>query len=111
MIEFPGAAFHLVEVAVGQAVRIEELAVLLLDAEVEPLEVVVVLVARAIRLAGPLDDAEVDELRVLGRHAGKLKQAEANALKQPLLAAAAEIPCWMTEEKLSFFHFWSYYRP
>ena len=81
VVQFAGAALHLVEIAVGQAVLFEELSILLLDAEVEALEVIVVLVGSAVGLTGALDDAEVHVVRVVRRHSCQLEQPEARAFE------------------------------
>ena len=69
-----GAAFHLVEVAVRQAVLVEELPVELLDGQIQTLKIAVVL--RRAGLVGPVDDAEVD---VVGLRRGE--PARLNSLK------------------------------
>ena len=66
-------------------------AFLLFDPEVEALEIVVELIGGVIRFVRPLDDAEMDELGVLGGHAGELKEAEADAFEKSLLTAVIEI--------------------
>ena len=91
VVEFPGAALHLVEVAVGELVLVEKLSVHLFDGEVEALEVGIELVAGSAVLAGTLDDAEVDEMRVRGGIAREVVQAEARSLEKALFAALLEV--------------------
>ena len=57
----PRAPFHLIEVAVGQPVLVQESAILLLDGQVEPPEIAVILIGR-VALDRLVDDPEMDEL-------------------------------------------------
>ncbi len=85
VVERARAAFHLVEVSVGQSVLVEVVPVGLFDRKVQPLKIAAVLV-RAV-FGGVGDDSEVDEICIGSRNARKIEQFESDGLEQSLLAA------------------------
>ena len=84
VVEVARSAFHLVQVAVRQVVLVEEPAVHLLDREVEPPKVAVVL--RGPVFIGFVDNPKVHPVRVRRLDTGEIEQLEADRLEHPVLA-------------------------
>jgi hypothetical protein len=89
VVQFTGGAFHLVEVAVGQVVLVEKLAIDVLQRQVQPPEIAVVLAAGL--LGRLIDDAEVDKVGGGGGHVGQVVEPIGQRLEQTLLAAIAPV--------------------
>ena len=90
IVERAGAAFHFIEVAVGQIVLLQKPAVLLFDSQIHAPEIAFELRAGT-RFVRVINHAKGHEGGVRRRHAGQLKQTEAERLKHALLTAMVVI--------------------
>ena len=86
VVQRPCAAFHVVNVTVGQSAFVEKPAVLLLGYQIQSPEIAVELIGRG-GLVHTVDDAELDVSRERRVHARQTEQFVADRLKHPLLAA------------------------
>ncbi len=83
------AAFHFVQVAIGQAVRIQETAVGLLDAQIQALKIGRVLIGAG--FGAVLDNPQRHRNRPLGRDAAEVVHLVGEGLEESLLTAVADV--------------------
>src|SRR5438128_12533496 len=89
MTERAPAVLHLVQIAIGQPVLLQKMAVLIFQGEVKSPEIAAILAGRV--FFGAIDDAELKPVGARGRHSRQGEEPKANGFKHSLLSAASVI--------------------